>query len=77
MFPGNLVVIGGECAEGRSGVGTDRQFPGDQHLRLPDLRDQLLQTYDPVGAVWTVGTGSGGVGPVTGAANAPASAVMP
>ncbi len=77
VFPGNLVVIGGECAEGGLASAPIGSSQATSTCGFSTYTTNYYETYDPVGAVWTVGTGSGGVGPVTGAANAPASAVMP
>jgi len=77
VFPGNLIAIGGECAEGGLASAPIGSAQAASTCAFPTYETNYYETYDPVGAMWTVGTGAGGVGPVTGAANAPASAVMP
>jgi hypothetical protein len=77
MFPNNMIAIGGECAEGGLASAPIGSVQAGTTCGFTTYTSDYYELFDPVGEVWNVGAGPGGVGPVTGAANAPASTLLP
>jgi hypothetical protein len=75
VFPGNLIAIGGECAEGGLASAPIGSVQATNTCGFSTYTTNYYETYDPVGAAWTVGAAAFPAGYAP--ANAPASAVMP
>jgi hypothetical protein len=77
VFPNNLIVIGGECAEGGLASAPIGSAGATATCGFSAYTSNYYEVFDPTTAAWTVGAGANGVGPLGFAANAPASTLLP